>query len=93
LAAGLGNEDAGHIVGKTLGGAGVPDNIIAQNISKNRGEYRTFENNIKDLVKQHGEVKIDVRLAYPTGSSKPIEINYFVYDKNGKQLDFKQFRN
>ncbi|MDX5631029.1 MULTISPECIES: DNA/RNA non-specific endonuclease [unclassified Brenneria] len=67
----LGNQsdDAGHILGKVLGGQGGKGNVFPQLPGINRGGYRVFEKSVKDYVTQHGAVDIDWTFVYKNGGT------------------------
>jgi len=74
------DDDAGHIVAKRLGGSGSDlRNIFPQNPNKNRGQWRTQEGKVFDLVKKHNGVRYYVKLIYANRNAKrPTKFNYRV---------------
>ncbi|MDP4147179.1 MAG: DNA/RNA non-specific endonuclease [Bacillota bacterium] len=76
---GKNNDDAGHAIGKNLGGLGgaTSGNIFPQNLSMNRGEYSQFEQKVVDYINTTGKsVEIKVTPKYTGGSTRPFEIDY-----------------
>ncbi|GIN72027.1 hypothetical protein J14TS2_25020 [Bacillus sp. J14TS2] len=77
---GKSTDDAGHAIGKNLGGLGnkYSGNIFPQNLSVNRGSFREFEKLIAKEVAANKNVFIRVVPKYTPGSTRPIEIAYHV---------------
>jgi RHS repeat-associated protein len=76
---GYNTDDAGHVIGKQLGGLGgaKSGNIFPQNRSVNRGEYAQFENEIAEHVKSTGQsVPVNIIFVYKGGSARPIRVKY-----------------
>jgi hypothetical protein len=72
-------DDAGHIIGKLLGGPGgaTSDNIFAQLPGINRGQYAQFEQRIAAQVRAGKSVQVKVTLIYPDATStRPVRIKY-----------------
>lgn len=61
----MGNQgdDAGHILAKILGGQGGKGNIFPQLKGINRGDYRAFEKQIRDLLKS-GSGPLDLKWSF-----------------------------
>jgi RHS repeat-associated protein len=88
FARGLGNsnDDAGHILGKNLGGQGGVDNVFPQNSTKNRGDYRTFERSVADYVRDNDcSVSMNWTFHYtdPDNPTRPTRIDVVVTDEEG----------
>ncbi|WP_181462056.1 DNA/RNA non-specific endonuclease, partial [Lonsdalea populi] len=91
-AIGLPGDDAGHILGKVLGGQGGKGNLFPQLSKINRGDYRMFEKSVRDYISQHGAVDIEWTFKYANGGLRPTGVQYDVYQNGSKVLgDF--FRN
>ncbi|WP_261850215.1 RHS repeat-associated core domain-containing protein, partial [Pectobacterium araliae] len=90
----LGNQtdDAGHILGNVLGGQGGKGNVFPQLPGINRGEYRTFENEVRKYINKKGTVDIDWSFVYNNGGTRPTEIIYNV-SQNGKTVLYSVFGN
>ena len=89
----LPGDDAGHILAKMFGGQGGKNNIFPQLMKKNRGEYRTFEKEIMERLK-NGSGKLDLKwdFSYSGSSKRPDQIIYDVYE-NGKKVLTRTFDN
>jgi hypothetical protein len=78
----LGNatDDAGHAIGKNLGGRGgaTSGNIFPQVPSINRGAFAQFEQRVARQVEAGKEVYVRVVPRYVSGSTRPYEIAYQV---------------
>nr|WP_253906998.1 DNA/RNA non-specific endonuclease [Brenneria sp. hezel4-2-4] len=90
----LGNQsdDAGHILGKVLGGQGGKGNVFPQLPAINRGEYRVFENEVRKYINKNGTVDIDWSFVYKNGGTRPTDIIYNV-SQNGKTVLYSVFGN
>ncbi|MBA0173486.1 hypothetical protein F9U38_11920 [Pectobacterium versatile] len=90
----LGNQtdDAGHILGNVLGRQGGKGNVFPQLPAINRGEYRTFENEVRKYINKNGTVDIDWSFVYNNGGTRPTEIIYNV-SQNGKTVLYSVFGN
>jgi hypothetical protein len=89
---GYDSDDAGHILGKVLGGSGGKGNVFPQLPAVNRGKYREFEKNVKDYIKEHGAVDIEWNFIYGNGGTRPTQIKYTVL-KDGKKVLYDVFEN
>ena len=93
----LGNadDDAGHMIGKQLGGSGGKKNVFPQDFHVNRGAFAQFEGKVADFVELHGETKVKLTFNYDQQISKtrPISVTYDVVAANGNKMESKQFNN
>lgn len=85
-------DDAGHILGRNLGGSGGKDNIFAQAPNINRGSFAKFEGRVAEFVRDNGSVDVDVTFKYAKGGTRPIKVIYDVF-QNGQKLLSKSFLN
>ena len=87
-ARGLGksNDDAGHIIGKQLGGSGGKGNVFPQNLSKNRGAFAQFEGVVADMIHSKGSAQITVSFEYANGGTRPTGVNYEAVAPDGTVL-------
>jgi len=71
-------DDAGHLIGRALGGRGgaTSGNIIPQAPRINRGEFRQFETMIAQRVAAGDQVYIRIVPRYRGGDLRPYEILY-----------------
>ncbi|CAH1207678.1 hypothetical protein PAECIP111893_02754 [Paenibacillus plantiphilus] len=83
------NDDAGHAIGKKLGGLGgsTSGNIFPQNLSVNRGDYRELEKRIAKEVSNDKEVNVKIRFDYDEGSTRPKKIIYEVIIDGKKSVE------
>ncbi|RAX06515.1 DNA/RNA non-specific endonuclease [Photorhabdus bodei] len=90
----LGNndDDAGHILGNVLGGQGGKKNVFPQLPEINRGQYRVFEDQVRQFIETNGLVDIKWRFIYGNGGTRPTEVAYLVY-QDGQRILGKIFSN
>ncbi len=90
----LGNadDDAGHILGKALGGKGGKDNVFPQLPSTNRGEFRMFESRVRDEILTNGPLDLKWKFDYIGNSTRPSGIIYEGY-RDGKLILDRTFGN
>ena len=90
----LGNadDDAGHIIGKLLGGSGGKKNIFPQDSHVNRGKFAQFEGDVAEFVDLHGKADIKITFEYANGGTRPTRIHYEATAPNGQTLS-KSFDN
>jgi hypothetical protein len=72
-------DDAGHIIGKLLGGEGgaKSQNIFAQLPAVNRGAFRQHEKWVAEQVRAGRSVAVKVELLYPNQhTTRPSKIRY-----------------
>ncbi len=91
---GLSTDDAGHGIGKRLGGLGNKNskNIFPQDPHINRGEFRNLEKFIYEQVESGKNVFIRVVPKYTEGSTRPFEVIYQVRI-DGKTIKLPPFPN
>ena len=86
---------AGHILASILGGSGSDTtNIIPMDSFLNNSEYKMFEKEIYNEIKEHGEARITFQLHYRPGTEpengRPFRIIFHVdiyeNEKNIKTL-------
>jgi hypothetical protein len=72
--------DAGHIIGRLLGGLGGKDaqNVFGQLSAINRGPFRDFEKKIAEQVLAGKLVEVEVILNYVGDSTRPSGVIYKV---------------
>ncbi|MGF6393561.1 RHS repeat-associated core domain-containing protein [Pseudomonas plecoglossicida] len=80
------DDDAGHIIGKLLGGSGGKDGVFPQLKGMNRGQFRTFESQVANVVKKKGAVDVELNFIYGNGGTRPTSITYDVYRQGEKVL-------
>ncbi|MGE7989475.1 RHS repeat-associated core domain-containing protein [Pseudomonas sp. NPDC089554] len=90
----LGNsdDDAGHIIGKLLGGSGGKNGVFPQLSKVNRGLFKDFEKQIAKDVFDNGPVDVELIFKYGAGGTRPTKVLYSVF-RNGDLIDGKIFNN
>jgi hypothetical protein len=87
-------DDAGHIIGKLLGGRGdVVDNLFAQNAHINRGAYRVFERRIADAAIAGSTLKLKVTLKYAGKTKRVTGVIYEVWENGVPWVPKQTFGN
>jgi len=81
------DDDAGHIIGKLLGGSGGKNGVFPQLKGINRGQFRAFEAQVANLVNKRGAVDVELNFVYGNGGTRPTSITYDVYRKGEKVLE------
>ncbi|WP_442966345.1 RHS repeat-associated core domain-containing protein [Pseudomonas sp. p50(2008)] len=79
----LGNskDDAGHIIGKLLGGSGGKNGVFPQLSRINRGLFRDFEGEVASFVRSNGPVDVDIKFIYGASSTRPTKVVYNVFQQ------------
>ncbi|KVD51221.1 hypothetical protein WS61_03075 [Burkholderia sp. ABCPW 11] len=85
-------DDAGHILGKLLGGSGGKDGVFPQLLGINRGLFRDFEGRVAAYVKRAGSADVDIQFVYGNGGTRPTQIIYDVF-QNGQKIMGSIFNN
>ena len=86
------NDDAGHIVGKLLGGSGGKEGVFPQLSKVNRGLFRDFEKQIARNVFDNGPDDVELLFKYGNGGARPTKVISNVFRK-GELLDGQVFNN
>ncbi|MBV4544448.1 RHS repeat-associated core domain-containing protein, partial [Pseudomonas vlassakiae] len=86
------DDDAGHIIGKLLGGSGGKEGVFPQLSKVNRGLFRDFEKQIAKDVFDNGPVDVELVFKYGAGGTRPTKVIYNVF-RNGDLVDGKIFSN
>ncbi|VVO45365.1 putative deoxyribonuclease RhsA [Pseudomonas fluorescens] len=89
---GKSDDDAGHIIGKLLGGSGGKNGVFPQLSKINRGQFREFEKGLSQYIKANGSVDVDIVFKYAEGASRPDRIIYNVL-QNGERVIQGRFFN
>lgn len=75
------DDDAGHAIANALGGKGgsTAHNIFPQEKGINRGQYRKFEQSVRELVDTYDEVFVRIKFVYDSATdTRPSKIYYSV---------------
>ncbi|MEZ6058623.1 MAG: DNA/RNA non-specific endonuclease [Planctomycetaceae bacterium] len=74
-------DDAGHIIGKLLGGRGgkYSDNIFSQNPGINRGDFAAWEKGIAEEVAKGKRVRVRIEFEYNADNfgTRPDKVKYY----------------
>ena len=90
---GQATDDAGHSIGRQLGGSGGVNSVFPQDPHINRGQFAQFENGVADHVRATGQpVDISQTFNYGNGGTRPTSINYVV-TQNGSTVAQQTFAN
>lgn len=88
---GKSDDDAGHIIGKLLGGSGGKDGVFPQLSKINRGQFRDFEKSLAQYIRTNGTVKVDVIFKYTEDASRPERIIYNALQYGGRIMQGRFF--
>lgn len=86
------SDDAGHMIGKQLGGSGGKANVFPQNVNLNRGQFAQFEGKVADLTAKTGKVEITITFRYDNGGTRPTHIDYEAVACDGTKIS-RSFKN
>ena len=86
------DDDAGHIVGRQLGGENCGANLTPQDAALNRGEYKALEARIARDVRKGHSARIEVEMKYSGSSERPSSFVY-KYFRDGILKEVKTFQN
>lgn len=83
----LQGDDAGHLIANQFGGSTNMVNLVPMKSEVNKSTLKSLENKWRSLLEEGKEVKVDIKLKYPThpvGCERPdwIEI---IYEVDGKK--------
>ena len=82
---GKNTDDAGHAIGRQLGGLGgrTSGNVFPQAPNINRGAYRDFENMLREKLDGGANINVKVKFDYKGASTRPYKVVYKA-EINGK---------
>jgi len=86
------NDQGGHLIASTLGGAGDRINLVSMDKVLNNGAYKAMESNLKNAIDAGKEVSVEIDVSYPvSGGTRP---NGFVVttkiDGSTQTIPFRQ---
>ena len=91
---GKSTDDAGHTRGSNLGGSGGKDYVWPQEPHYNRGQFRDFEADIANHVKQTQQpVNFEQTFQYGNGGTRPTAVDYVIRDMQGTPIISRNFPN
>ncbi|MBE5077616.1 DNA/RNA non-specific endonuclease [Anaerotignum lactatifermentans] len=64
-------DDRGHLIGDRFNGSNGMENMIPQDAKINRGDYKKFENELANEIKNGKEVYLKIEPMYEEGSRRP----------------------
>lgn len=67
-------DDRGHLIGDQFDGSNGLENMVPQNAELNRKEFKNFENELSNCIKDGKDVYIKIEPVFEGGSSRPISI-------------------
>ena len=67
-------------------------NVFAQIPNINRGQFAQFEGGVAKMVKQKGEIKVNVSFDYANGRTRPTDVHYEAIARDGTKLK-QSFKN
>lgn len=78
------NDDRGHLIGDQFDGSNGMENMVPQDATINRNEFKNFENELAKEVKDGKEVYFKVEPIYNEDSKRPLAIGV-TYIINGEE--------
>lgn len=78
------DDDRGHLIGDQFDGPNGLENMIPQDADINRNDFRNFENELADAVREEKEVTVKVEPIYEGLSRRPVAIAA-TYGIDGKE--------
>ena len=67
-------DDRGHLIGDQFDGSNGLENMVPQDADINRTDFRNFEKELADKVKEGKEVKVEIDVVYDEDSRRPSAI-------------------
>ena len=84
-------DDRGHLIGDQFDGSNGLENMISQDAKVNRNDFKNFENQLAEEVKNGKSVSVKIEPIYEGDSHRPSDIGV-TYNINGKE-DVRIFPN
>lgn len=69
-------DDRGHLIGHRFNGSDRLENLVPQDMTINRGEYKELEDYLATQVETGRDVYVDIRPVFPLNSRRPYCIAY-----------------
>lgn len=84
----LQGDNAGHIIGNQFGGSSNMVNLVPMKEKINKGTYKQIENEWRRAINLGKEVKIEIKLKYPTHPKDCERPDWFevIYEIDGKKV-------
>lgn len=77
-------DDRGHLIGDQFDGSNGLENMIPQDADINRNDFKNFENELADAVREGKEVYVKIEPIYDGDSRRPVAI-VVTYSIDGKE--------
>jgi len=77
-------DDRGHLIGDQFDGSNGLENMIPQDADINRNDFKNFENELADAVREGKEVNIKIEPIYERDSRRPVA-TVVMYSIDGKE--------
>lgn len=77
-------DERGHLIGDQFDGANGLENMISQDAEINQNDFKNFENELADAVREGKEVKVKIEPVYEGDSRRPVAI-VVTYSTDGKE--------
>lgn len=77
-------DDRGHLIGDQFDGSNGLENMIPQDADINRNDFKNFENELADVVRDGREVTVKIEPIYDGDSRRPVAI-VVTYSIDGKE--------
>ena len=77
-------DDRGHLIGDQFDGSNGLENMIPQDADINRNDFKNFENELADAVRDGKEVTVKIEPIYDGDSRRPVAI-VVTYSIDGKE--------
>ena len=83
-----GTDDRGHLIGDQFDGSNGLENMVPQDSTINRVDFRNFEDSLSHQVKSGKNVYVNVSPYYEGNSRRPsiIVVNYLINGKNNMRV-------
>lgn len=84
-------DDAGHLIGDRFGGSPDIDNLVSQEATVNRGEYKKMEDEWAEAVAKGEKVQVNIEVKYEDDKKRPseIDVQYKIGDNDWEERRFK----
>ena len=77
-------DDRGHLIGDQFDGSNGLENMIPQDADINRNDFKNFENELANAVREKKEVTVKIEPIYEGNSRRPVAI-VVTYSIDGKE--------
>lgn len=88
----LSSDQRGHLIADRFNGDNKMGNLVAMNGNLNQGEFKKFENELADLVKEGKKVNVEIIIEYAEDSNRP-DIFQVYYEVDDIPQPLREFLN